>query len=484
MARLCHWNRFGLVDEIAVREYYCPPAPRCSAWRYGARATRRSWTSFSPTRARYDPTGALLAGAESKDRRPNPMSARLRAPGIVSSGSASRSCSRPADRVHPPAAARHRRTRRAPRRPSNRPRPPRPHARRRRPDSPGVHPRAHRAAALYGEAGARAVELYVEEVNAAGGCSVGRWRSCTGTARASRTRRYGRRGTSCSTRRWTSCSTTSTARNVSASRRSPKKRGRSSSVAAASTTSPGSAGHRYAFRIPNNTTRTQGQAAAKYAADRLGSFQTVYTVANDYTAGRSIVEFFRAKVEGVSSRRAVRRRGLAEVRRDRLLPLYHDDPEPEGRRDDVLLRLGGALLQPGRAAQSAKADHPPQRLLGRRGRNGHPQTGVYSRRCDHGWVPLVCAQLGREQAVRGHLPGEDQPAAARLLLLPEHDATVPDCRRPQGGYDRHRTSGRRAGGDGARHPRPGRHASARSTIKVRRPTGSARHAGIPTCGSA
>jgi N-methylhydantoinase B len=24
MARLCHWNRFGLVDEIAVREYYCP----------------------------------------------------------------------------------------------------------------------------------------------------------------------------------------------------------------------------------------------------------------------------------------------------------------------------------------------------------------------------------------------------------------------------------------------------------------------------
>ena len=59
----------------------------------------------------------------------------------------------------------------------------------------------------------------------------------------------------------------------------------------------GSAGHRYAFRIPNNTTRTQGQATAKYAADRLGTFQTVYTVANDYTAGRSIVEFFRGKLK-------------------------------------------------------------------------------------------------------------------------------------------------------------------------------------------
>jgi branched-chain amino acid transport system substrate-binding protein len=59
----------------------------------------------------------------------------------------------------------------------------------------------------------------------------------------------------------------------------------------------GTAGHRYAFRIPNITSRTQGQAAAQYAADRLGQFQTVYTVSNDYTAGRAIVDHFRTKLK-------------------------------------------------------------------------------------------------------------------------------------------------------------------------------------------
>jgi branched-chain amino acid transport system substrate-binding protein len=150
--------------------------------------------------------------------------------------------------------------------------------------------------ALYGEAGARAVELYVEEVNAAGGL-LGRsvevlYRDSKGQQdEAVRQARdlllnekvdfllHNINSAECL--------------GVSEIAKEARKIVLSSCGVDDFT---GSAGHRYAFRIPNNTTRTQGQATAKYAADRLGSFQTVYTVANDYTAGRSIVEFFRAKL--------------------------------------------------------------------------------------------------------------------------------------------------------------------------------------------
>jgi branched-chain amino acid transport system substrate-binding protein len=58
-------------------------------------------------------------------------------------------------------------------------------------------------------------------------------------------------------------------------------------------------GHRYAFRVANINTRTQGESAAQYAKDNLKNIKTVATIAHDYAFGRSVVEFFKAKMKAL-----------------------------------------------------------------------------------------------------------------------------------------------------------------------------------------
>lgn len=58
------------------------------------------------------------------------------------------------------------------------------------------------------------------------------------------------------------------------------------------------AGGRYLFRIPNNTARTQGYAAADYAHQNLaGAGHRYYTSAQDFAFGRATVAFFKERMK-------------------------------------------------------------------------------------------------------------------------------------------------------------------------------------------
>lgn len=58
------------------------------------------------------------------------------------------------------------------------------------------------------------------------------------------------------------------------------------------------AGGRYIFRVPNITARTQGYAAADYAAQQLSEKGTrYYTIAHDFAFGRGVVDNFRERIK-------------------------------------------------------------------------------------------------------------------------------------------------------------------------------------------
>lgn len=56
-------------------------------------------------------------------------------------------------------------------------------------------------------------------------------------------------------------------------------------------------GHRHAFRIPNIITRTQGRAAAQYAATHFPGKKRYYLLGHDFAFGRRSIEFFREKLK-------------------------------------------------------------------------------------------------------------------------------------------------------------------------------------------
>ncbi|MBI3075748.1 MAG: ABC transporter substrate-binding protein [Deltaproteobacteria bacterium] len=55
-------------------------------------------------------------------------------------------------------------------------------------------------------------------------------------------------------------------------------------------------GHPYAFRIPNIITRTQGRAAAQYAATHFPQKKRYYLIGHDFSFGRRTIEFFKGKL--------------------------------------------------------------------------------------------------------------------------------------------------------------------------------------------
>ncbi|HEY8580498.1 MAG TPA: ABC transporter substrate-binding protein [Beijerinckiaceae bacterium] len=58
------------------------------------------------------------------------------------------------------------------------------------------------------------------------------------------------------------------------------------------------AGGRYIFRVPNITARTQGYAAADYAAQHLaGKGTRYYTIAHDFAFGRGVVDNFKERIK-------------------------------------------------------------------------------------------------------------------------------------------------------------------------------------------